>query len=43
MTEVKIYPATAGGWMYVVWVAQRAVVIGWCKTRDEAEAQAALV
>lgn len=43
MSEVKIYPAAAGGWMYVVWVQQRAVVIGWCHTRRQAEEEAALV
>ena len=43
MTEVRIYPASAGGWMYVVMVAHRAVVIGWCATRRDAEHQAALV
>jgi hypothetical protein len=43
MTEVKIYPAKTGGWMYVVLVANRPVVIGWCETRHHAEQQAALV
>jgi hypothetical protein len=43
MTEVKIYPVKAGGWMYVVLVAQRAVVIGWCRSRRQAEDAAALV
>ena len=42
MTEVKIYPATQGGWMYVVLVAARPVVIGWCEHRHQAEQQAAL-
>jgi hypothetical protein len=42
MTEVKIYPATQGGWIYVVLVAQRAVVIGWCNSREQAERQAAV-
>jgi hypothetical protein len=42
MTEVKIYPAAAGGWMYVVLVAERPVVIGWCETRTEAEQRASL-
>jgi hypothetical protein len=41
MTEVKIYPVTQGGWMYVVSIAERAVVIGWCHSRVEAERQAA--
>jgi hypothetical protein len=41
MTEVKIYPVRAGGWMYVVWVERRAVIIGWCETRREAEEEAA--
>jgi hypothetical protein len=41
MTEVKIYPAVQGGWMYVVSIAQRAVVIGWCHSREQAERQAA--
>jgi hypothetical protein len=42
MTEVKIYPAAHGGWMYVVVVAARAVVIGWCHSREQAERQAAV-
>jgi hypothetical protein len=43
MTKVSVYPADSGGWMYVVWINDRPVVIGWCQTRDQAEAQAALI
>jgi hypothetical protein len=43
MTETKIYPAQAGGWMYVVLFGQRPVVVGWCETRQQAEKAAALV
>jgi hypothetical protein len=42
MSEIKIYPAAQGGWMYVVVVAERAVVIGWCHSREQAERQAAV-
>jgi hypothetical protein len=42
MTEIKIYPAVQGGWMYVVLVAQRPVVIGWCHSREQAERQASI-
>jgi hypothetical protein len=40
--EVKIRPST-GGWIYEVWIENRPVVIGWCKTREKAEDEAALV
>jgi hypothetical protein len=42
MTEVKIYPVAQGGWMYVVLVGQRPVVVGWCETRSQAEQRASL-
>ena len=41
MKDVNIYPAS-GGWMYEVWIAARLVVIGWCRTREAAESEAAL-
>ena len=42
MKEIKIYPARDSGWMYEVWVAARALVIGHCRTREAAEEQARL-
>ena len=42
MNSIRVYPAAAGGWNYEVWVAARAVVIGWCRTREVAEQAAAL-
>ena len=43
MKRVNIYPATSGGWIYEVWVAARAVVIGCCGTREAAEHEASFV
>jgi hypothetical protein len=43
MTEVKIRPSATGGWIYEVWIENRPVVIGWCRTREKAEDEAALV
>jgi hypothetical protein len=40
--DVSVYPAQRGGWIYEVWVAARLVVIGWCRTREAAEHEAAL-
>lgn len=42
MKDVNVYPSPAGGWLYEVWVAQRAVVVGWCRTREAAEREAFL-
>ena len=42
MRKVSIYKS-AGGWIYEVWIAARAIVIGRCETREAAEAEAALV
>jgi hypothetical protein len=42
MKGVNIYPAQTGGWMYEVWIAARLVVIGWCRTREGAEHEAAV-
>ena len=43
MKDVNIYPIESGGWMYEVWIAARAVVVGWCRTREAAELEASLV
>jgi hypothetical protein len=43
MKRVTIYPAESGKWIYEVWVAARAVVIGCCATREAAERQASRV
>ena len=40
--DVKLYAAESGGWIYEVWIARRPVVIGWCHTREVAEAEASL-
>ena len=37
-----VYPSQSGGWIYEVWIAERPVVIGWCRTREAAEQAAAL-
>jgi hypothetical protein len=37
VNNVHVYPAPSGGWIYEVWVAARAVVVGWCRTREAAE------
>lgn len=39
---VKVYPARSGGWIYEVWIGARAVVVGWCRTREAAEEEARL-
>jgi hypothetical protein len=41
--DVNIYPVKTGGWMYEVWIQSRAVVVGWCHTREAAEHEASLV
>jgi hypothetical protein len=43
MKDVDIYPAQSGGWIYEVRIQNRAVVIGWCRTREAAEREASLV
>ena len=40
--DVSVYPAQRGGWIYEVWIAARLVVIGWSRTREAAEHEAAL-
>ena len=40
MKSINIYKSSAGGWIYEVWFAARAIVIGYCLTREAAEAQA---
>ena len=42
MKGVKLYPGISGGWIYEVWIAARPVVIGWCRTKEAAEHEAAL-
>ena len=42
MKKVSVYKS-AEGWIYEVWIASRAIVIGRCFTREAAEAEAALV
>jgi len=41
--DVNIYPIESGGWMYEVWIGPRAIVVGWCRTREAAEQEASLV
>ena len=43
MKHINVYKSAAGGWIYEVWVAARAIVIGYCLTREAAEAEARLV
>ena len=43
MKKVIVYKSGAGGWIYEVWIATRAIVIGRCCTREAAESEAALV
>ena len=43
MKKVSIYKSAADGWIYEVWIAARAIVIGRCLTREAAEAEAARV
>ena len=40
MKRVSVYPSPRGGWLYEVWIAQRAIVVGYCVTREAAEAAA---
>ncbi len=40
MNNINVYPAASGGWMYEVWVEARAVVVGWCRTREGAVREA---
>ncbi len=42
MKHINVYPARSGGWIYEVRIADRAVVIGWCLTREGAEREAGL-
>ena len=42
MKDVNVYPGQSGGWIYEVWIAARLVVVGWCRTREAAESEAAL-
>jgi hypothetical protein len=43
MKQVTIYESPTGGWMYAVFIAARAIVIGHCRTREAAEIAAGLV
>jgi hypothetical protein len=43
MKHVTIYAGKSGSWIYEVWIATRAVVIGCCASREAAEQQASLV
>jgi hypothetical protein len=43
MNDIHLYPGLSGGWVYEVWFAQRAVVVGWCQTREAAAYQASRV
>lgn len=42
MKDVTVYPAISGGWIYEVWIAERPVVVGWCRTREAAEHEASM-
>jgi hypothetical protein len=42
VNSVHVYPEASGGWIFEVRVAARAVVVGWCQTREAAEQAAAL-
>ena len=42
MRQIRVYPAMDSGWIYEVWIAARAIVIGHCATREAAEEQARL-
>jgi len=42
MKDINVYPGQSGGWIYEVRIADRAVVIGWCLTREAAEQAARL-
>jgi hypothetical protein len=41
MKSINIY-AGADGWFYEVWAAGRVLVIGWARSRDRAETEAAI-
>jgi hypothetical protein len=41
MKSINIY-AGRDGWFYEVWTAGRVLVIGWARTRDRAELEAAI-
>jgi hypothetical protein len=41
MKSVNIYPGR-DGWFYEVWMADRVLVVGWSRTRDRAETEAAI-
>jgi hypothetical protein len=41
MKHVHVYQTTAG-WIYVVWIGGRAIVVGYAATRDRAEREGAL-
>lgn len=41
MKFINIY-AGADGWFYEVWAAGRVLVIGWARSRDRAETEAAI-
>ncbi len=43
MKRVTIYAGRSGSWIYEVWIATRAVVVGCCATREAAEQQASRV
>jgi hypothetical protein len=43
MKQVTICESPTGGWMYTVFIAARAIVIGHCRTREAAELEAGLV
>jgi hypothetical protein len=43
MKHVTIYAGKSGNWIYEVWIATRAVVVGCCSSREAAEQQASLV
>ena len=38
----EVYELPSGGWIYVVFVGTRPVVVGWSTTRERAEHAAAL-
>ncbi len=42
VNNINVYPARLGGWIYEVWIAARPTVVGWCRTREAAEQEAAL-
>ena len=42
MKQIVITRTCAGQWLYMIYIGNRAVVIGMCSTRADAEAQANL-